>query len=169
MSSPMSDYSNSQDSQDFLNDYRKKVVQNDPRLEFHQDIIKDFGESYERAYQLWNTFYAEAYKDLSFYLGNQWSLEELAYLNNQRRSAFTYNKIRRLINLVQGYQRKNRLATVIKPVEGSSEETAEMFSDVMQHVMTSADGYEAISDAFKGGLTTGLSFLSPWIDYRSDP
>ncbi len=169
MSSPMSDYSNSQDSQDFLNDYRKKVVQNDPRLEFHQDIIKDFGESYERAYQLWNTFYAEAYKDLSFYLGNQWSLEELAYLNNQRRSAFTYNKIRRLINLVQGYQRKNRLATVIKPVEGSSEETAEMFSDVMQHVMNSADGYEAISDAFKGGLTTGLSFLSPWIDYRDDP
>jgi len=165
----MSDYSNSQDSQDFLNDYRKKVVQNDPRLEFHQDIIKDFGESYERAYQLWNTFYAEAYKDLSFYLGNQWSLEELAYLNNQRRSAFTYNKIRRLINLVQGYQRKNRLATVIRPVEGSSEEVAEMFTDVMQHVMDSADGYEAISDAFKGGLTTGLSFLSPWIDYRNDP
>ncbi len=169
MASPMSDYSYSQDSQDFLNDYRKKVVQNDPRLEFHQDIIKDFGESYERAYQLWNTFYAEAYKDLSYYLGNQWSLEELAYLNNQRRSSFTYNKIRRLINLVQGYQRKNRLSTVIRPVEGSSEETAEMFSDVMQHVMTSADGYEAISNAFKGGLTTGLSFLSPWIDYRSDP
>lgn len=169
MASPMSDYSNSQDSSDFLNDYRKKVVQNDPRLEFHQDIIKDFGESYERAYQLWNTFYAEAYKDLSYYLGNQWSLEELAYLNNQRRSSFTYNKIRRIINLVQGYQRKNRLSTVIRPIEGSSEETAEMFSDVMQHVMTSADGYEAISDAFKGGLTTGLSFLSPWIDYRDDP
>lgn len=169
MANPMSDYSNSQDSQDFLNDYRKKVVQNDPRLEFHQDIIKDFGESYERAYQLWNTFYAEAYKDLSYYLGNQWSLEELAYLNNQRRSSFTYNKIRRLINLVQGYQRKNRLATVIRPVEGSSEETAEMFTDVMQHIMTSSDGYEAISDAFKGALTTGLSFLSPWIDYRNDP
>lgn len=169
MASPMSDYSYSQDSRDFLNDYRKKTVENDPRLEFHQDIIKDFGESYERAYQLWNTYYAEAYRDLSYYLGNQWTLEELAYLNNQRRSSFTYNKIRRLINLVQGYQRKNRLATVIRPVEGSSEETAEMFTDVMQHIMNSADGYEAISDAFKGALTTGLSFLSPWVDYRSDP
>lgn len=169
MASPMSDYSYSQDSQDFLSDYRKKTVANDPRLEFHQDIIKDFGESYERAYQLWNTFYAEAYKDLSYYLGNQWSLEELAYLNNQRRSSFTYNKIRRLINLVQGYQRKNRLATVIRPIEGSSEATSEMFSDVMQHVMNSSDGYECISDAFKGALTTGLSFVSPWIDYRNDP
>lgn len=168
MTSPMSNYSRSQDATDFLDDF-KKTVKNDPRLEFHQDIIKDFGESYERAYQLWNTYYAEAYKDLSYYLGNQWSLEELSYLNNQRRSSFTYNKIRRLINLVQGYQRKNRLATTIAPVEDSSEGTAELFSDVMQHVMQYADGYEAISDAFKGALTTGMSFLSPYLDYRDDP
>lgn len=168
MSSPMSDYSTSQDATELMTDYKKRIA-NDPRLEFHQDVIKDFGESYERAYQLWNTFYAEAYKDLSFYLGNQWSLEELSYLNNQRRSSFTYNKIRRLINLVQGYQRKNRLATVIRPIENASENTAEMLSDVMQFVMQNADGYEAISDAFKGALTTGISFLSPWIDYRDDP
>ena len=168
MSSPMSDYSGSQDSRDFLSDY-KKSIKSDPRLEFHQDVVKDFGESYERAYQLWNTFYAEAYKDLSYYLGNQWSLEELAYLNNQRRSGFTYNKIRRLINLVQGYQRKNRLATTVSAIEGASEETAEIMSDAMQYVMNYADGYEAISDAFKGALTTGISFLSPWMDYRTDP
>lgn len=163
----MSDYS--KESKEFLNDYSKKVVENDPRLEFHQDIIKDFGESYERAYQLWNTYYAEAYKDLSYYLGNQWSLEELSYLNNQRRSSFTYNKIRRVINMVQGYQRKNRLATIISPVEDASQDTAEIFTDVMQNIMNSADGYEAISDAFKGALTTGMSFLSPYIDYREDP
>lgn len=169
MASPMSNYSNSQDSTAFLEQYKKEVVKNDPRLEFHQDIIKDFGESYERAYQLWNTFYAEAYKDLSFYLGNQWSLEELSYLNNQRRSGFTYNKIRRLINLVQGYQRKNRLSTTLAPVEDAAEDTANLFTDVMQHIMGNADGYEAISDAFKGALTTGLSFLSPYIDYRNDP
>ena len=168
MASPMSDYSYSQDSRDFLSDYKKKIA-NDSRLEFHQDIIKDFGESYERAYQLWNTFYAEAYKDLSYYLGNQWSLEELAYLNNQRRSSFTYNKIRRIINLVQGYQRKNRLSTVVSPIEGASEDTAGIFTDAMQFVMQSSGGYEAISDAFKGALTTGLSFLSPYLDYRDDP
>jgi hypothetical protein len=168
MTSPMSDYSHSQDSKDFLSDYKKRI-NSDPRLEFHQDIIKDFGESYERAYQLWNTYYAEAYKDLSFYLGNQWSLEELAYLNNQRRSSFTYNKVRRVINLVQGYQRKNRLATIVSPVEDASEATAEIFTDVIQYIMTATDGYEAISDAFKGALTTGLSFLSPYLDYRNDP
>lgn len=164
----MSDYSNSQDAQDFLATYKKKIA-SDSRLEFHQDVIKDFGESYERAYQLWNTFYAEAYKDLSFYLGNQWSLEEQAYLNNQRRSSFTYNKVRRIVNLAQGYQRKNRLSTVVSPIENASEDTAGLFTDTLQYVMQSADGYEAISDAFKGALTTGLSFLSPYLDYRDDP
>jgi len=144
-------------------------MDNDPRLEFHLDVVKDFGEDYERAYMLWNTYYAEAYRDLSFFLGNQWSLEELAYLNNQRRSSFTYNKVRRIISLVDGYQRKNRLAITVAPVEDSSEETANIFTDVIQHIMSSADGYEAISDAFKGALTTGLTFLSPYVDYRDDP
>lgn len=167
MSNPVS--TASRDSTEFLEHYKKKIIENDPRLEFHQDIIKDFGENYERAYQLLNTYYAEAYKDLSYYLGNQWSLEELSYLNNQRRSSFTYNKIRRVINMVQGYQRKNRLATTISPIEDSSEETASLLTDVMQFVMQYADGYDFISDAFKGALTTGISFISPYIDYRNDP
>jgi hypothetical protein len=169
MVTPVSGYKNSKDADDFLDHYKTSVAKNDPRLEQHQDVIKDFGESYERAYQLWNTFYAEAYRDLSYYLGNQWSLEELAYLNNQRRSSFTYNKIRRMINFMQGYQRKNRLATVINPIENASEETAQMLSDTMQYVMQYADGYEAISDAFKGALTTGISFISPYLYYRHDP
>lgn len=166
MSSPMSDYSS--DANDFLEHY-KKEVKSDSRLEQHQDIIQAFGQDYERAYQLWNTFYAEAYKDLSYYLGNQWSLEELSYLNNQRRSSFTYNKIRRVVNMVQGYQRKNRLSTIVSPIENASDLTAEIQTDAMQYVMQYADGYESISNAFKGALTTGMSFISPWLDYRSDP
>jgi len=165
----MSNYSRSQDSTEFLEHYKREVVKNDPRLEFHQDIIKDFGESYERAYQLLNTFYAEAYKDVSYFLGNQWSLEELAYLNNQRRSSFTYNRQMALINLVSGRQIKNRRSIVIDPIENSSEETAQILSDAMQYVMKYGKGYESISGAFKGSLISGLSFLSPYIDYRNDP
>lgn len=168
MASPMSNY-NSSDSKDFLNDYRKKAVESNPRLEQHQDVIKDFGENYERAYQQLNTMYAYSYQDLGMYLGFQWSLEELSYLQNQRRSSFTYNKIRRIINLVQGYQRKNRLSTVVRPIENAAEGTADILTDAMQYVMQSSDGYEAISDAFKGALTSGISFLSPWVDYRDDP
>lgn len=166
MSSPTSDYSS--DAKDFLNDYGK-FTKDKQRLAEHQDVVQAFGQDYERSYMLWNTFYAEAYKDLSYYLGNQWSLEELSYLNNQRRSSFTYNKIRRLINLTQGYQRTHRLSTIVSPIEGSSDITAELQTDVLQYAMQTAKGYETISDAFKGALTSGMSFVSPYMDYRSDP
>jgi hypothetical protein len=169
MANPMSDYARSSDSTAFLEHYQRSIVKNTPQLDNRKDVIQDFGEAYERAYMLWNTYYAEAYKDLSYYLGNQWSLEELAYLNNQRRSSFTYNKIRRVINLVQGFQRKNRLATIASPVQDAATNTADILSDTIQAVMTQADGYEMISDAFKGSLTTGLSFISPYMDYRDDP
>jgi hypothetical protein len=169
MASPMSNYSRSQDSTEFLEHYKRSIVKNDPRLEFHQDIVKDFGESYERAYQLLNTFYAEAYKDVSYFLGNQWSLEELAYLNNQRRSSFTYNRQMALIHLVSGRQIKNRRAIVADPVENSSEQTATDLTDAIRSVMHYGKGYEAISSAFKSSLISGLSFLSPYLDYRNDP
>lgn len=169
MAAPLSNFSGSSDSAAFLDNYKKELGKKNSLPEDAQDIINEFGQNYESAYQLLNTYYAEAYKDLSFYLGNQWSLEELSYLNNQRRSSFTYNKVRRLMELVQGYQRKNRLSTIISPIEGASEDTAALFTDVMQFVMQASDGYEAISDAFKGAITTGLCFLSPYIDYRDDP
>lgn len=169
MASPMSSYSRSQDSTEFLEHFKRETIKNDPRLEFHQDVIKDFGENYERAYQLLNTFYAEAYKDVSYFLGNQWSLEELAYLNNQRRSSFTYNRQMALVNLVSGRQMKNRRSIVVDPIEGSSEETAQILSDSVQYVMKYGKGYEGISSAFKSSLVAGLSFLSPYLDYRNDP
>ncbi len=162
MANPMADYSD--DAKDFLQDYKKKT-----NLSAHQDIIKDFGEQYERAYQLLNTYYAEAYKDQSYYLGNQWSLEELAYLNNQRRSSFTYNMCKRMINLVEGIQRSNRLATIYTPIEDAADLTAEILTDVGQYVMQYGGGYEKISMAFKDACTTGIGWISPYIDYRDDP
>ncbi len=168
MSSPMSDYSYSSDAKDFLGDFRKGI-KSDPRLEFHQDIIQDFGESYERAYQLWNTYYAEAYKDLSYYLGNQWSLEELSYLNNQRRSSFTYNKTFRLVNLVLGRYSSTQRGYLVEPIENSSEQTAEIQTDALQYIMQYGKGFDVQRQAVKGALCTGMSFVSPWVDYRNDP
>lgn len=161
----MSDYSD--DAKDFINDYGKKVV--NPRLQDHQDLIKSFGEEYERAYQMLNTFYAEAYRDQSYYLGNQWSLEELAYLNNQRRSSFTYNMIRRMVNLIEGIQRSNRMSTIYTPIEDASSQTADTLSDVGQYIMSRNGGYETLSLAFKDACITGISWISPYIDYRDDP
>jgi len=165
MANPMSDYSD--DAKQFLKEYRQKTV--DPTLKNGAEIVKEFGESYERAYQMLNTYYAEAYRDQSMYLSNQWSLEEISYLNNQRRSAFTYNMCKRMMNLIEGIQRSNRMSTVYTPIEDASSETADLLSDVGQYIMQHADGYESLSTAFKDACVTGISWITPYIDYRDDP
>ncbi len=165
MANPMSNYSD--ESKDFVKEYKKSAKETS--YADHYDIVKEFGENYERAYQQLNTYYAEAYRDYSYALGNQWSLEEIAYLNNQRRSSFTYNMCRRLVNLIDGIQRDGRLATKISPIEDSSNDTAELMTDVMQYIMTSGAGYEKLSQAFHDSLITGISWICPYLDYRADP
>lgn len=69
MAGPMSNYSD--DARQFLKEYKTKSKSQ--TLEDHQDIIKEFGENYERAYQQLNTYYAEAYRDLSYSLGRMFA------------------------------------------------------------------------------------------------
>jgi len=155
-------------SRDFIQDFKSKTDY-DQRMEAkNARIISEFGQHYEKSYQLFNTYYAEAYKDLSYYLGNQWSLEELDYLNSQRRNAYTFNRVKSNIDWIHGYQRKNRQEIVFKPVEGSDKAAAQQYTEVTRQVMLKANGYELISEAFKGALITGMSFISPWVDKRDD-
>lgn len=155
------------DAADFLRDYRKKIV--DPRLDDYEKIVNDFSERYDRAYQMINPFYAEAYRDQSYYLSNQWSPAEIQFLNNQGRSSYTYNMCMRMVNLIEGIQRQNRLSTIASPLENGSEDTADIISDVIKYIMTKGSGYETLSTGFKDSMVTGISWISPWIDYRDDP
>lgn len=131
------------------------------------DIVSDFTQDYNRAYMLLNTYYAEAYRDVGFYLGNQWSLDQLKYLNEERRNSFTFNKIRKIINMVSGYQKAHANSSIVVPFENSSEQTAEQLSELLRHVMQ-PKGYSVLSKAFLGSLCSGVSWISPWIDYRQD-
>lgn len=131
------------------------------------DIVSDFTQDYNRAYMLLNTYYAEAYRDVGFYLGNQWSLDQLKYLNDERRNSFTFNKVRKIINMISGYQKAHANSSIIVPFENSSEQTAEQLTELLRHVMQ-PNGYRLLSKAFMGSLCSGVSWISPWIDYRKD-
>lgn len=131
------------------------------------DIVSDFTQDYNRAYMLLNTYYAEAYRDVGFYLGNQWSLDQLKYLNEERRNSFTFNKIRKSIDMVSGYLSANEHASIVIPRENSSIETADQLSELLQQTMHKG-GYAACQKARHGSLISGVSWVSPWMDYRED-
>lgn len=131
------------------------------------NIVSEFTQDYNRAYMLLNTYYAEAYRDVGYYLGNQWSLEQLKYLNEERRNSFTFNKLRKTIDMVGGYQKSHANSSIVLPFENSSEQTAEQLTELLRHTMQ-PKGYNIISEAFHASLISGLAWVSPWIDYRND-
>lgn len=133
-----------------------------------REAIQKFDDRYNEAYYVWNDFYPCAEVDLRFYLGDQWTDQEKSFLYQQGRNAFVFNRIRRTIQLLTGYQRKNRLSSVVIPVEDGDQRTADQLSQLLLYVMNSGDGYQIISDCFGGALKTGWNLLCLWKDYRED-
>lgn len=134
-----------------------------------QSIIRDFDELYNEAYYAWDAFYPEAERDLRFYLGDQWDESEKRQLFQEGRNSFVFNRVRRNVNMITGYQRKHRLSSVVIPTENSDQKTADQLSQLLLYSMQYGDAYSCISDCFGGALKTGWNLLSIWVDYRNDP
>lgn len=138
-------------------------------METDAGIVATFNDFYTESYYAWNAFYPEAEKDLRFYLGDQWDQQEKRQLFQEGRNAFVFNRIRRNINMITGYQRKHRLSSVVTPIENSDQQTADQLSQLLLYSMNYGDGYRTISDCFGGAMKTGWNLMSIWMDYRDDP
>lgn len=132
-----------------------------------QEMIEYY---YASAIQINQSFWSEADIDNRFKVGDQTLWNDI-YGNVPafRRKQLSFNRIRRVINMVTGYQRQHRFSTVVTPVENSCTETADQFSRMMIWANNNANTFETISQAFDGACTTGLNLLSVWMDYREDP
>ena len=133
------------------------------------EVVQAFDEYYREAYYAWDPFFPEAERDMRFYLGDQWDENEKRALFEEGRNTFVFNRIRRVVNLVTGYQRKNRLSSVVTPIEDSDQKTADQLSKLLLYTMSSGEGYQLISDCFGGALKTGWNLASVYLDYRDDP
>ena len=134
-----------------------------------KDIKKDFEEAYSQANAGWGDYIKEAKQDFDFMCNEQWNSTEKQYLANQRRNALVFNRIRRVVKIITGYQRKNRLAFKIDPVGMEDDRAASQLTGVLMDVMRVGNGYNVMSDAFEcGPCITGLNFVEPYIDRRGD-
>lgn len=134
-----------------------------------REIITSFDTAYTEAYQAWDSYFPEADKDMRFFLGDQWDEQEKKALFAEGRNSFVFNRVRPVINMISGYQRQNRLSSVVTPIEDSDQKTADQLSKCLAHVMSYGDGYQIISDCFAGAIKTGWNLASIWLDYRDDP
>jgi len=132
------------------------------------DPVARFNSFYYNAFRTWGTYYAEAYRDLRAYAGDNWTALERTKLERQNRMVLELNKIRRVVNLYSGYERENRLQTVVTPVEGSDEVAADQFSNVMYYVYEKGNADYIFSESFEHALKTGLSIVGIYMDYSKD-
>jgi len=86
-----------------------------------------------------------------------------------RKRQFTFNRIRRVVNMIDGYQRRNRKSTIVIPIENGDAITADQFTKILLWINKQEGVLETISSSFRGSLITGMNLLQVWMDYRQDP
>lgn len=117
------------------------------------------------------SFWQEADLDTRFKVGDQTVWNELyGNLPAFMRRQLTFNRIRRNVNMVCGYQRRNRKSVVAIPVENSDTRTSSLYSEAIFWAWKQSQADEILSRAFEvGPVTTGLSLINVWMSFNSDP
>lgn len=125
---------------------------------------------YKTNYPGQSALWAQGYIDKRFKAGDQ-SLYNMAGGNNfsQNSYKFFFNLIRRQINMICGFQRKNRKSTITLPVLGKDDPLSDDYNAVMRWC-EDRDGFqEYLSEAFEGSCDTGMTLLYMYPDYVNDP
>lgn len=139
-------------------------------VENDHGILKFMDTIYSKNITINQTFWSEASLDSRFHAGDQTLWNDIyGNLPAFRKRQFNFNRIRRVVNMISGYQRQHRKSTVVSPIESSDEQTSDQFSKIMFHINGYGGVLNTISDAFQGAVITGMNLLSTWIDYRDDP
>lgn len=136
----------------------------------HKDIIARMNAFYAESITINQSFWGEADTDTRFEAGDQTLWNELyGNLPANRRRQFNFNRIRRVINMIGGHQRRNRKSTVCTPVENGDAVTADQYTKILTWINNQEGVLETISDSFHGSLVTGMNLLHVYLDYRTDP
>ncbi len=133
-------------------------------------ILSQMESFYAESISINQSFWSEASIDTQFEAGDQTLWTDIyGNLPANRRRQLNFNRIRRVINMVSGHQRRNRKSTLVLPIENADEQTADQFTKIMYWLHGQENVLETISESFHGALVTGMNLLHVWVDYRSDP
>src|SRR6185369_4393959 len=107
--------------------------------------------------------------DKRFKTGDQNLYYAMYGQNYQQAQRFFFNLIRRHINMIAGFQRKNRKSTITLPVNENDDSLADDYNKVFRWC-DDRDGFqEYLSQSFEGALDTGMTLLHLYPDYTLDP
>lgn len=128
----------------------------------------EFKDVYDLNFTAWRPFLEQACLDNDFALKAQHSWEDMQRADRQKRILHTIDKIGRQINLLHGYEIRNRHILKIGPVgnyEENEDQACNQHTGVIMSLMARHGGYDILSDAFRWGiLAQGSNLIESWRD-----
>lgn len=130
--------------------------------------VSEFHDVYEINDSAWRRFNEQAQLDLDYYLKAQHSHDEMERADRQGRILHTIDKIGRQVNLLHGYEIRNRHILKIGPQGGfdaQEDQACNQHTGVTMSLMSRHGGYNILSDSFKWGvLVEGSNLIEQWRD-----
>lgn len=142
-----------------------------PDEQFDLSLRQKRDKNYADCINILQTQWYQADLDQRFALGDQdiWG-EIFPGVNNFRRKMFNFNLINAHLQMISGYQRRNRKSTLCIPLKNAQQKTADQLTKCLFHIYNQSGAYQVFSDAFEqGALTQGLGFISHYISKTDDP
>lgn len=142
----------------------------DPSDSSARHIKQRKDDFYQANYPANSVLWAQGYIDKRFKAGDQ-SLYNYAMGNNYNQNAyrFFFNLTRRHINMISGFQRRNRKSTVTLPIHEGDDSLSDDYNKVIRWC-EDRDGFQEYhSQAFEGSCDTGMTLLYMYPDYTFDP
>jgi hypothetical protein len=131
-------------------------------------LKSEYTDIYEICYDGWSDYLLNAEIDLAYYCGAQFTPEEMERADEQGRTLHTIDKIARQVNLLHGYEIRNRHILKIGPVgmpQAQEDEACRQHTAMIMALMARNGGYSTMSNSFKWGtLVQGSNLLEFWRD-----
>ena len=133
-----------------------------------EKLLKQSRERFAKANDYWSDIFSQYSDCMSFKHGDQWEDTEKKGRDEDQRPSLVFNRIAGHISHLVGEQRQNRPSIKVIPVEGSDDETADVFSGVIRAIEAVSDAEEAYDLGYECALSGGIGAFRVNIDYSDD-
>ncbi|MEA5001323.1 MAG: hypothetical protein VB017_05515 [Endomicrobiaceae bacterium] len=127
-------------------------------------VITDF----KYAFSYWEKWGKEALNDLQTSLGDMVDEDAKEKLSKRGIKQLVINKIIPNIRLLGGLEVQNRTDFAVMPEGEEDDIKAEIVSRLLKNIVKRSNADRKLSDGFELKLSTGVSYLKPYIDYTED-
>lgn len=126
---------------------------------------------YQNNQSVWNVFWTRATINVRVEAGDPTIMNtEGNTIATIGSSNYYFNRCRPIGLMLSGYQRRNRKATVVVPLENGDNKTSDQYTKLIFNLYNKENVYEKISEAFhEGSIISGMNLLQAYLDFSDDP